>query len=51
VFGHSIPQMTYGVYSTGPGLKRLAAAVEAIKISGLEASDGEVTGHQGRAAC
>jgi hypothetical protein len=28
--------MTYGVYSSGPGLKRLAAVVEAIEYEGLE---------------
>jgi integrase len=28
--GHTIPGMSYGVYSTGPGLRRLAAVVEAI---------------------
>src|SRR5262249_4315733 len=30
VTGHTIEGMTYGVYSTGPGLKRLAAVVEEI---------------------
>jgi integrase len=31
VTGHTIEGMTYGVYSTGPGLKRLAAVVEAVR--------------------
>jgi integrase len=30
VLGHTVAGMSYGVYSTGPGLKRLAAVVEAI---------------------
>jgi integrase len=30
VLGHDIPEMTFGTYSTGPGLKRLAAVVEEI---------------------
>jgi integrase len=33
VTGHAIEGMTYGVYSTGPGLKRLAAVVEEIRYS------------------
>jgi hypothetical protein len=28
VLGHTISGMSYGVYSSGPGLKRLAAVVE-----------------------
>jgi integrase len=35
VTGHAIEGMTYGVYSSGPGLKRLAAVVEAIEYEGL----------------
>jgi len=31
VLGHDIPGMTFGTYSTGPGLKRLAAVVEEIR--------------------
>jgi integrase len=31
VLGHTIPGMSYGVYSTGPGLKRLAGVIEAIE--------------------
>jgi integrase len=31
VLGHDIPEMTFGTYSTGPGLKRLAAVVEEIR--------------------
>ena len=33
VLGHAIAGMSFGVYSTGPGLKRLAAVVEAINYS------------------
>ena len=36
VLGHTIPGMSYGVYSSGPGLKRLAAVVEAIEYPGLK---------------
>jgi integrase len=36
VLGHAVKGMTYGVYSSGPGLKRLAAVVEAIEYEGLE---------------
>jgi integrase len=36
VLGHTIPGMTYGTYSTGPGLKRLAAVVEDITYPGLK---------------
>jgi len=36
VTGHAIEGMTYGVYSSGPGLKRLAAVVEAIEYEGLK---------------
>jgi integrase len=36
VTGHAIGGMTYGVYSSGPGLKRLAAVVEAIEYDGLQ---------------
>jgi hypothetical protein len=36
VLGHTIPGMSYGVYSSGPGLKRLAAVVEAIEYKGLK---------------
>jgi hypothetical protein len=35
ILGHTIPGMTFGVYSTGPGLKRLAGVVEAIEYPGL----------------
>jgi len=35
VLGHKIDGMSYGVYSSGPGLKRLAAIVEEIKYDGL----------------
>jgi integrase len=31
VLGHAIEGMSYGVYSSGPGLKRLAAVVEEIR--------------------
>ena len=31
VTGHAIEGQTYGTYSSGPGLKRLAAVVEAIR--------------------
>jgi integrase len=31
VLGHDVAGMSYGVYSTGPGLKRLAAVVEEIR--------------------
>jgi integrase len=30
VLGHAVKGMTYGVYSTGPGLKRLAAVIEEV---------------------
>ena len=33
VLGHAIEGMSYGVYSSGPGLKRLAAVVEEISYS------------------
>lgn len=36
VLGHTIPQMSYGVYSSGPGLKRLAGVVEQIAYPGLK---------------
>jgi len=36
VLGHAIAGMSYGVYSSGPGLKRLAAIVEAIRYDGLK---------------
>jgi integrase len=35
VLGHSIEGMSYGVYSTGPGLKRLAAVVEDIHYENI----------------
>jgi integrase len=35
VLGHAVAGMSYGVYSSGPGLKRLAAVVEAIEYEGL----------------
>jgi integrase len=35
VLGHTIPGMSYGTYSTGPGLKRLAAVIEEINYPGL----------------
>ena len=36
VLGHTIPGMSYGVYSSGPGLKRLGAVVESIAYPGLK---------------
>jgi integrase len=36
VLGHTIPGMSFGIYSTGPGLKRLAAVVEEITYPGLK---------------
>jgi hypothetical protein len=33
--GHTIAGMSYGTYSSGPGLKRLAAVVEEIAYPGL----------------
>jgi hypothetical protein len=38
VLGHTIAGMSYGVYSSGPGLKRLAAVVEEIAFPGLRLS-------------
>jgi integrase len=35
VLGHTIAGMSYGTYSSGPGLKRLAAVVEEIAYPGL----------------
>jgi integrase len=35
VLGHTVAGMSYGVYSSGPGLKRLAAVVEAIEYEGF----------------
>jgi integrase len=35
VLGHKIAQESYGTYSTGPGLKRLAAVIEEINYPGL----------------
>jgi integrase len=35
VLGHAIEGMSYGVYSTGPGLKRLAAVVEEIHYDNI----------------
>jgi integrase len=35
ILGHTIPGMSYGVYSTGPGLKRLAGVIEEISYPGL----------------
>jgi len=35
VLGHAIAGMSYGVYSSGPGLKRLAAVVEEIRYEGM----------------
>jgi integrase len=35
VLGHAIEGMSYGVYSTGPGLKRLAAVVEEIRYDNI----------------
>jgi integrase len=35
VLGHDIEGMSYGVYSSGPGLKRLAAVVEEIRYEGV----------------
>jgi hypothetical protein len=34
--GHTIDEETFGTYSTGPGLKRLAAVVEEIAYPGLK---------------
>jgi len=36
VLGHTIEGETYGTYSSGPGLKRLAVVVEAIEYPGLK---------------
>jgi len=36
VLGRTVAGMSYGVYNTGPGLKRLAAVVEAIEYEGLK---------------
>jgi integrase len=36
VTGHAVKGITYGVYSSGPGLKRLAATVEGIRYEGLK---------------
>jgi len=36
VLGHAISGMSYGVYSSGPGLKRLAGIVEEIRYDGLK---------------
>jgi integrase len=41
--GHEIPALSYGVYSSGPGVKRLAAVVEEIAYPGLAASAGPIT--------
>jgi integrase len=35
ILGHAVSGMTYGVYSTGPGLKRLAAVVEEIHYDNI----------------
>jgi hypothetical protein len=36
ILGHAVSGMSYGVYSqAGPGLKRVAAAVEMITYEGL----------------
>jgi integrase len=35
VLGHTIAGMSYGTYSSGPGLKRLAAVIEEIAYPGL----------------
>jgi integrase len=35
VLGHTVAGMSYGVYSSGPGLKRLAGVVEEIGYPGL----------------
>jgi integrase len=35
ILGHDIPGMSFGVYSGGPGLKRLQAEVEKIEFPGL----------------
>ena len=35
VLGHTVAGMSYGVYSSGPGLKRLAAVIEAIEYDGF----------------
>jgi integrase len=36
VLGHAVKGMSFGVYSSGPGLKRLAAVVEEIEYPGLK---------------
>ena len=36
VLGHKIAGMSYGVDSSGPGLKRLAAVIEAIAYDGID---------------
>src|SRR5260221_11854488 len=36
VLGHTIPEMSYGVYSRGPGFKRLAAGCEGVAHPGLK---------------
>jgi integrase len=36
ILGHTVSGMSYGVYSSGPGLKRLAAVVESIEYPGLK---------------
>jgi integrase len=36
VLGHAIAGMSYGVYSSGPGLKRLAGIIEEIRYDGLK---------------
>ena len=36
VLGHTIEGESFGTYSSGPGLKRLAAVVEAIEYEGLK---------------
>jgi len=40
VLGHAIAGMSYGVYSSGPGLKRLAGIVEEIHYDGFAAERG-----------
>ena len=35
ILGHDIPGMSFGTYSSGPGLRRLRDEVEKIKFPGL----------------
>jgi hypothetical protein len=33
MLGHTVAGMSYGVYSSGPGLKRMAGVIEAFKLN------------------